>query len=101
MHIEDSSWQRRRKPFSRRIAHDIRTSLPVLGLALCLGSTAMAISFSQSVGMGPLAQPIAPDAMTADSAAEAVAPASLEPAYHVVVVRELALRLAAATARSR
>jgi hypothetical protein len=60
----------------------------------------MAISFSQSVGMGLLAPPIAPDAMAADSAPGAVAPAPLEPTSHVVV-RELALRLAAATARSR
>jgi hypothetical protein len=101
MHIEDSSWQRRRKPISRRIAHDIRTVLPVLGLAFCLGSTATAISFGQAVGMDLLASPSAPDAMTADSASEAVRPARIEPASHVVVVRELALRLVAATPRSR
>ena len=101
MHIEDSSWQRRRKPISRRIANDIRTSLPVLGLAFCLVSTATTISFSQAVGMDLLTSPVASDAMTANSAPEGASPAPQGPASHVVVVRELVLRLAAATPRSR
>lgn len=101
MHTEDAGWHRRRKPISRRIAHDIRTALPALGLAFCLGSSATAIAFGQSVGADLLESPIAPGVTSADSNPEAVAPARLESASHAGVVRELALRLAAVNSRSR
>lgn len=43
MSLSHSGWKGRRKRLRRRLAHDLRTALPLLGLVFCLAGSAAAI----------------------------------------------------------
>ena len=47
--LDRSTWRRRHKRISRRIAHDLRTLLPFLGVLFCFVSSATAIVAAERV----------------------------------------------------